>query len=230
MYHARDTATGAEVALKSLLSFEPTRIYDLKHEFRALAGFHHPHLVQLCELFVDEGDCFFTMELLHGPNFLDFVRGTTEPSAPAANGFDSDRLRDGLAQLCSGLAALHAKGTLHRDIKPSNVLVDRDERVVLLDFGLASDVESKLSRVSREHGLAGYPRLHGAGVTVEPNRHAGLGLVQRRDHAVRVPHRTAPPRSVRAQCAGAPPRLHATAACSAGCGNSRPSSMRWSRP
>jgi serine/threonine protein kinase len=63
-----------------------------------------------------------------------------------------DRLRDALRQLASGIGALHRVAKVHRDVKPSNILVQRDGRLVLLDFGLITDV-TRLS--STDEGIVG---------------------------------------------------------------------------
>ncbi len=139
VYEVFDRSRGQTVALKRLRHFSPSALYQLKREFRTLADVDHPNLVRLHELVATDGhDAFFTMELLRG---LDFVGHVREGGA-----VDLDRLRHALRQLVEGVQALHAAGKLHGDIKPSNVLVATGGRVVLLDFGVATE----LLRVSSE--------------------------------------------------------------------------------
>ena len=101
------------------------------------------------ELFVEGGRTYFTMEYVPGQTFLQYVR--------PGLGVDEPRLLKGLAQLATGLSFLHGKGKLHRDVKPSNVLVTPEERVVLLDFGLATEIEaSKLGESIESAGTPEY--------------------------------------------------------------------------
>jgi serine/threonine protein kinase len=176
VYEAFDRDRAQAVALKKLLGTDATAIVRIKNEFRALADVVHPNLVRLYELIGEGDDWFFTMELIDGADFLNYVRGhrssiledaTTEgsksntvtliakhdrpfdaervrPVAAVEPGqdivLDYDTLRRTLRQLAEGVAALHDVGKLHRDLKPSNVLVTPAERVIVLDFGLATDV------------------------------------------------------------------------------------------
>ena len=66
-----------------------------------------------------------------------------------------DRLRSALAQLAEGVAALHEAGRVHRDLKPSNVLVTRDGRVVILDFGVSAELGPAGDRLSSDAHLLG---------------------------------------------------------------------------
>ncbi len=70
--------------------------------------------------------------------------------------FDEARLRSGLRQLAQGLQALHQAKRIHRDIKPSNLIVSREGRVVLLDFGLVSEMRGSGSTNVEVVGTAEY--------------------------------------------------------------------------
>ncbi len=184
VYRAYDRKMKSVVALKSLRKRDPSRIYRFKQEFRALADITHPNLVTLYELQATKEEWFFTMELIHGVDFLDYVRGgESQQNAKAESTLTLDttempatrehenvtldaapfhltvgaagRLRAAFSQLAEGLLAIHGAGILHRDIKPSNVLVTPEGRVVVLDFGLVTELAPGGS--AEEAGVAGTP-------------------------------------------------------------------------
>jgi len=158
VYEALDAEHNARVALKTLRQLTPRSLGLFKNEFRSLQHVRHPNLVSLGELFEDAGHWFFTMELVDGTDFLTYVRPGMAPpegdagatsetraglvgDAPATGELDEERLRGTLGQLASALCALHAAGKIHRDIKPANMRVSPSGRLVVLDFGLVSDVD-----------------------------------------------------------------------------------------
>src|SRR5262245_37780197 len=78
VYRAFDRQLSREVALKLLRQASGRDLYRFKKEFRALADIVHPNLVALHELHASDGEWFFTMELVEGVSFLDWVR----PASP----------------------------------------------------------------------------------------------------------------------------------------------------
>ncbi|MGJ7489316.1 serine/threonine-protein kinase [Variovorax sp. ZT4R33] len=149
VFEAYDALRRSAVAIKTLSRLDSGSVYRLKSEFRALADINHPNLCRLHELFSDEG-WFFSMEFVDGERFNEWVR---------PNGrLDARRLRAALKQLLRGVAAIHGAGMLHRDLKSSNVLVEKDGRVVILDFGLVVDWRaSAAQRPAVDAGFSGTP-------------------------------------------------------------------------
>src|SRR5262245_41201458 len=79
VYQVLDRRHGTVVALKTLLDGNVEGLFRLKREFRALADIAHPNLVRLHELLAEGDQWFFTMELIDGVNFLQYVRGDPFP-------------------------------------------------------------------------------------------------------------------------------------------------------
>jgi len=136
VYEVYDRRRDAVVALKILSYVSAGALYDFKREFRSLTDITHPNLITLYELIAEGDQWFFTMECVDGVNFLEHVHAGGNGAA------DNDRLRNALSQLAEGVSYLHSLGKLHCDLKPQNVLVDRDGRIAVLDFGLVREVGS----------------------------------------------------------------------------------------
>jgi non-specific serine/threonine protein kinase len=131
VYRARDTRLGREVALKVLpadVAADPGRLARFEHEARTVASLNHPNIVTLFTVEDVDGTRFLTMELVEGET-LD--RHITPGGLAVAKVVEL-----GLA-LTDALVAAHGKGIVHRDLKPANVMLARDGRVKVLDFGLA---------------------------------------------------------------------------------------------
>jgi tetratricopeptide (TPR) repeat protein len=133
VYRVWDHEHHAVVALKLLHSRKADVLFRFKREFRALVDIRHSNLVRLYELFSEDGKWFFTMELIEGVPFLDYVR--------PQGGCRLDRLRSAFRQLTQAVDTLHRARRLHRDLKPANALVDGSGRLVVLDFGLVRELD-----------------------------------------------------------------------------------------
>ena len=154
VYEARRIGSDESVALKTLMRPSPRQLVRFKQEFRLLADLPHPNLVRLHELDVRSADrAFFTMEIVAGQPFVSWVRRDAREGSPP----DVARLEDAFYQLSKGLAHLHDHGCVHRDIKPSNVLVRADGHVVILDFGLAFDLDEPDRGVTFDDETLGTP-------------------------------------------------------------------------
>ncbi|MBK7826404.1 serine/threonine-protein kinase [Nannocystis sp.] len=157
VYEAIDRERGETVAVKTLLNVSPGALYRFKREFRLLADVTHPNLIALHELFFEGEQIFFSMEYVDGLSFVEYVRGTDSEDGPEDPEIRHERLRAALRQLAAGLGVIHGAGMLHRDIKPSNILLTREGRLVVLDFGLVSESVTETLRSTAAGAMIGTP-------------------------------------------------------------------------
>jgi eukaryotic-like serine/threonine-protein kinase len=131
VYRARDTRLGRDVALKVLpevFARDGERLARFEREARAVAALNHPNIVVLYSIEESAGLRFLTMEL---------VDGQPLDRAMDAGGMAVPRLLEVAIALADALAAAHDHGVVHRDLKPANLMLTRDGRLKVLDFGLA---------------------------------------------------------------------------------------------
>src|SRR5690349_19674986 len=117
------------------------------HEARIAARLAHRNVVTIYDVVEDGGRPWIVMELVDARSLRDVVEhaGPLTPQQTARIG----------SQLLSALRAAHALGIVHRDVKPGNVLIDRDGRAVLADFGIARTLDSP--SVTRSGVIVGSP-------------------------------------------------------------------------
>ncbi len=156
VYLAEDTSLRRKVAIKVLTpewAEDPERFRRFQREARVLATLNHPNIVTIYSVEEEDGVHFLTMELVEGETLAEII-----PSV----GLSLDRIFEIAVPLATALAVAHERGIVHRDLKPGNIMVGRDGRVKVLDFGLAK----------REH--AADTAGAGDGRSGEPITRAGL--------------------------------------------------------
>ena len=152
VYRARDSQLSREVAVKVLHAFLAKQA-DAKKRFHreavAVAKLHHRGILEIFDYSgPDAEDSYIVTELIDGVTLRDFVE--------RINGLDHPELAALIvAEIGEALDHAHDKGVIHRDIKPENVMVTRDGRVKLMDFGIAQVRDGP--RVTATGALLGSP-------------------------------------------------------------------------
>src|SRR5215472_6329673 len=144
VYRARDTRLGREVAIKVLpesFASDADRLQRFEHEARILSALNHPNLLAIHDVGAQDGIHYLVSELLEGQTLRERMSSAVLPARKSI---------EYALQITHGLAAAHQKGIVHRDLKPENIFVTKDERVKVLDFGLAKQSydRANLSEVS----------------------------------------------------------------------------------
>jgi serine/threonine protein kinase/Flp pilus assembly protein TadD len=131
VFLAEDRRLGRKIALKVLpeeMAAKPDRIERFRREARAIAALNHPNIVTIYSVEDADGATFLTMEYVDGEMLSSRVRH---------GGMPVDDFLKIARPFAEALAVAHERGITHRDLKPTNVMLTRDGRLKILDFGLA---------------------------------------------------------------------------------------------
>jgi serine/threonine protein kinase/TolB-like protein/Tfp pilus assembly protein PilF len=135
VYRAEDSELGREVALKLLpaeMADNPKRLERFRREAKAVAAINHPNIVTIHSIESVETTHFLTMELVEGESLDHLI---PPGGMPLAKVFEI------AVPLADALSSAHEQGIVHRDLKPANVMVTAENRIKVLDFGLAKLAE-----------------------------------------------------------------------------------------
>ena len=145
VWRARDRDLDRDVALKLIRSFEGVRVERFRREAELAARLQHPGIVRVHAAGEEHGLPWIALELVEGARSLQ----AAAQRMPLAG-----RLRL-LRDAAAALGHAHARGVVHRDVKSENVLIDRDGRARVTDFGIATAAD--LERLTRSGALVGTP-------------------------------------------------------------------------
>jgi Tol biopolymer transport system component len=131
VYRAKDLKLGRDVAIKVLpeeFAKDSDRVARFQREAKLLASLNHPNIADIHGLEESGGTHFLVLELIEGDTLADRIKRDPIPVEEA--------LKLAL-QIAEALEVAHERGVIHRDLKPANIKVTADDKVKVLDFGLA---------------------------------------------------------------------------------------------
>jgi eukaryotic-like serine/threonine-protein kinase len=149
VYRALDMKLEREVAVKvlpAMLAGDPERLARFEREAKVLAQLNHPGIAAIYGV----EDRALVMELVPGPTLADRIKQGPIPPEEAETI---------LLQIADALDYAHERGIIHRDLKPANVKIDPDDKVKILDFGLAKALTDPASAASSPANVSDSPTV-----------------------------------------------------------------------
>lgn len=154
VYRARDTKLGREVAIKTIVASEELGVgrdelvHRLESEAKVAARLAHPGIVAIHDVAQEGQVSYLVLELVEGESLAQYLARGARPSPGEA--------LEIAAQVADALAVAHGAGIVHRDIKPANLLLTRDGRIKVSDFGIAKAIGEHIG-LTRSGTLIGSP-------------------------------------------------------------------------
>src|SRR3954465_4396122 len=135
VYRAHNVVSGTDVAIKRMLETAYAQRFEI--EARLLSQLEHPRVVRVLDHFQDAGGVYYiVMELISGTDLGRVLEDRGDPGLPV------DEVLEWARQACEALQYVHDQQIVHRDVKPQNLILSDDGGIVLVDFGVATEIGS----------------------------------------------------------------------------------------
>jgi serine/threonine-protein kinase len=173
VYQAEDTRLKRKVAIKFLSPLLPINTearLRFERESRAASLLSHPNICSIYDVGQHHGLDYMVFE---------YIEGETLSKLLASNPITTDEVKDIGIQICEALQEAHSKGIIHRDLKPSNIIITPQNRVKVLDFGLAKLITPLAESSDTEKSNPGI--LFGTVQYMSPEQALGRDVDQRTD-------------------------------------------------
>ena len=175
VYKAMDKRLKREVAFKILdASSDTEAIKRFYMEAQAMKELDHQNVVHVFDFGQEKNQLFISMTYVEGTNLSDILHNKEQLSFEAIEVI--------IRQIARGLLYAHGKGIVHRDVKPSNIMLTRDNRVYIMDFGISYVQEMERERLTRTGMTMGTPeymspeQCHGDSVTLQSDIYS-MGVI-----------------------------------------------------
>ena len=175
VYKAIDKRLGRVVAFKILdASSDEEAIKRFYMEAQAMKELDHQNIVHVFDFGQEKSQLFIAMTYVEGTNLAEILHNKEQLSFEAIEVI--------IRQIARGLLSAHNKGIVHRDVKPSNIMLTRDNRVFIMDFGISYIQEMEKDRLTRTGMTMGTPeymspeQCHGDNVTIQSDIYS-MGVI-----------------------------------------------------
>jgi Protein kinase domain/GAF domain len=135
VFLGRHTQSGREVAIKRLLDTRHQARFEI--EARLLSQLEHPRVVDVLDYFLEESGSYLVMDLVRGKDLGAVLKREGNPGLPV------ERAIEYVQQAAEALHYVHAQQIVHRDVKPQNLILDDEGQIILVDFGVARQMDDE---------------------------------------------------------------------------------------
>ena len=145
IYEGLDRQTGQPVAVKRMHTYlkeYPEEYARFRREAQIVGQLRHPNIIRIHELLEQAGEIYLVFEYVSGKTLQDFLKEKKR--------FQLDECKNIFNGVCDAVHYAHKSGVIHRDLKPANIMLNNANKALVMDFGLASQLNEGYTRVTHK--------------------------------------------------------------------------------